>query len=124
MTRERPSTSELRVALARLLAQTEFLQALGREKFVGGDIEASVHQLAASHLVVQFAAVLDDVPEDVRSLLSELPWAQVKGMRNRLAHGYSDLDGSLLWQVIAVDMPDFTRKIMQTLGAGGDTSAQ
>jgi uncharacterized protein with HEPN domain len=30
----------------------------------------------------------------------EIPWAQMRGMRNRMAHGYFDIDLYIVWQTV------------------------
>jgi uncharacterized protein with HEPN domain len=34
----------------------------------------------------------------------ELPWAQMVAMRNRIVHGYDDVDPDILWRVATEDV--------------------
>lgn len=34
----------------------------------------------------------------------EIPWAAVKGMRNRIAHGYFDINSDLVWDTVTNDL--------------------
>ena len=34
-----------------------------------------------------------------------LPWAQMRGMRNRIAHGYFDIDLDIVWQTLTTAIP-------------------
>jgi uncharacterized protein with HEPN domain len=43
-------------------------------------------------------------PEFVASNNS-LPWAQMRGMRNRIAHGYFDIDLDIVWQTLTTAIP-------------------
>ena len=43
-------------------------------------------------------------PED-RTLYPDIPWPQIVGLRNRLIHGYDDVDLDILWQIITQDLP-------------------
>ena len=36
---------------------------------------------------------------------AEIPWGQISGLRNRLAHGYDSINFDILWQVLTVDLP-------------------
>lgn len=36
---------------------------------------------------------------------SDIPWHEVMGMRNRIAHGYFDINSDLVWDVIRNDLP-------------------
>lgn len=33
-------------------------------------------------------------------LKPEIPWKQIKGMRDHIAHGYFDIDVEMIWQVV------------------------
>ena len=37
------------------------------------------------------------VPADERALYSGIPWVQIVGLRNRLIHGYDNVDFDILW---------------------------
>jgi len=42
---------------------------------------------------------------ETKQELSNIPWARVAGLRDRLAHGYFDLDLPRLWLIIQNDLP-------------------
>jgi uncharacterized protein with HEPN domain len=46
----------------------------------------------------------------------EIPWRQIVGMRNRIVHGYDQVDFDILWAVIRSDLPPL---IVQLKGAIG-----
>ena len=35
----------------------------------------------------------------------EIPWRQIKDMRNHIAHGYFDINTDLVWDVVKNDLP-------------------
>src|SRR5205085_9273142 len=37
--------------------------------------------------------------------LTEIPWAQIIALRNRLVHGYDAIDLDILWQILTADLP-------------------
>lgn len=39
----------------------------------------------------------------------EIPWAQMRGMRNRMAHGYFDVDLNIVWDTVQSSLPDLER---------------
>jgi uncharacterized protein with HEPN domain len=45
------------------------------------------------------------VSEKFRSAHPEIPWRQMAGMRDRLIHGYGDVDWSKVWTVAAQELP-------------------
>jgi uncharacterized protein with HEPN domain len=40
---------------------------------------------------------------------SEIPWAQMRGMRNRMAHGYFDIDLNIVWDTVKSSLPELER---------------
>jgi uncharacterized protein with HEPN domain len=47
------------------------------------------------------------LPDDVKNNSPHIPWALIKGMRNRLIHEYFGTDLPLVWNVIKNDLPGF-----------------
>jgi len=45
------------------------------------------------------------VPQPERALYPDLPWAQMVSLRNRLIHGYDEVDFEILWQIVKQDLP-------------------
>ena len=45
------------------------------------------------------------VPEDQRARIPNIPWPQIVGLRNRLIHGYDEVDFDILWQIVSSDLP-------------------
>ena len=35
----------------------------------------------------------------------EIPWKRIAGTRNRLIHGYFDIDFDILWQIVTTQLP-------------------
>jgi uncharacterized protein with HEPN domain len=50
--------------------------------------------------------------DDVRAQYPEVPWAQMAGLRNRLAHEYDAVDMESVWLTVARDLP----AILELLG--------
>jgi len=46
------------------------------------------------------------VSADVRDSAPEVPWAAIVAMRNRLIHGYFDIDATLVWKTATEEIPD------------------
>ncbi|MDK9701752.1 MAG: DUF86 domain-containing protein [Sulfuritalea sp.] len=40
-----------------------------------------------------------------------LPWQQMRGMRNRMAHGYFDIDLDVVWETVQTSLPDLLRQL-------------
>ena len=46
---------------------------------------------------------------------SEVPWAQMRGMRNRIAHGYFDIDLDIVWETVRRAIPPLKGQIGELL---------
>jgi len=55
-----------------------------------------------------------NVPENIQEQFTEVPWYQMRGMRNVLIHEYFGLDDEVIWKTIQDDLP-FLKKTIQKL---------
>ena len=53
--------------------------------------------------------------ESTRSSHSELPWIQIIGLRNRLIHGYDEVDFDILWTILQEDLPPLVMELERAL---------
>ena len=49
-----------------------------------------------------------------------LPWSAMRGMRNRIAHGYFDIDMAIVWETVHRDLPSLIAQL--TILRGADSS--
>ena len=45
------------------------------------------------------------VSDEFREKHTEIPWIQIAGLRNRLIHGYDEVDFDILWYIVSLDLP-------------------
>ncbi len=45
------------------------------------------------------------LPDDVRVKYPEIPWKGMAGMRDRIIHGYDNVDYQIIWEVVKNDIP-------------------
>ena len=65
---------------------------------------------AASHIARLYPAYSDNHPE--------LPWKQMRGMRNRMAHGYFDINLEIVWETMCNDLPLLEATIRAVIDGG------
>jgi len=46
----------------------------------------------------------------------EIPWKQMRGMRNRMAHGYFEIDLEIVWDTIQTSLPDLECQLLNISG--------
>lgn len=49
---------------------------------------------------------LRHVRDDVRAAHPEVPWREIAGMRNWIAHDYFGVDRDLIWQTVTDEFPN------------------
>ncbi len=40
-----------------------------------------------------------------RDRAADIPWGDLSGLRNRIAHGYSRIDLRIVWRIVSTDLP-------------------
>jgi len=63
-------------------------------------------RLATKALIIDVATVVAQLPRTFKQGHPTVPWHQISGLRNRLAHSYHDLSSEILWATVALAIPD------------------
>ena len=54
--------------------------------------------------------IMDQYPE-FAAQHNEIPWRNMRGMRNRIAHGYFDIDLAVVWDTLRTALPPLKSKL-------------
>ncbi|OHB67919.1 MAG: hypothetical protein A2Y77_03530 [Planctomycetes bacterium RBG_13_62_9] len=73
-------------------------------------------QLALVRLVEIVGEAATQVSIEGQKRHSSIPWQVVRGMRNRLIHGYDKIDLDVLWDTIEHDLPPLIAELHRILG--------
>ncbi len=55
------------------------------------------------------------VPTDEREKYPGIPWSEIVGLRNRLIHGYDQVNFDLLWEIVQNDLPPLITELEKML---------
>lgn len=81
-----------------------FINGMDREAFVA-DLRTQRAVVMSLMIVGEAAArVLADY-SDFAEAHPDIPWRSIRGMRNRIAHGYFDADLGVVWQTVETELP-------------------
>lgn len=84
---------------------------LTKEKYMKSDII----QLAIDMCIFQLTELSVHIDDDFKIKHLDIPWAQIKGMRNIHAHEYDKIDRNIIWNTIENDMLDLKSKLLQII---------
>lgn len=94
---------DVRVYLADILENLrlaqKFAAGLSSPTELGADVSTLYAVVRALEIVGEAAR---HVPAEVRALAPDIPWSSMTGMRDRLIHGYREIDLDLLWRTATV----------------------
>ncbi len=81
--------------------------------------------LAITRLLEIIGEAAARVTQAVRDRYSQIPWSAIAGLRNRLIHGYDEVDFDVLWDVVQYDLPALVvelEKVLPTDSSGRNAS--
>ncbi len=66
----------------------------------------SVYRNAAAMCVLQIGELAKHLSDEYKQYTcGEIPWRQIQGLRNVVAHEYGNIDSDSLWETITEDIP-------------------
>ena len=66
--------------------------------------------LALVRLIEIFGEAANALSEAFREKHPDVPWRSIIGTRNRLIHGYFDVDLDIIWNIVSKDLPTLAGK--------------
>ena len=94
----------------------EFIAGLSLDAVRSDEMRA----LAVVRLLEIIGEAANVVSTEFRDANSEIPWPQIVGLRNRLIHGYTDVDWDVLWDIVTNDLPKLIDALQDLLGESPD----
>jgi uncharacterized protein with HEPN domain len=78
-----------------------FMHGVGQAGFLANDEKQS----AVFGQIVIIGEAANRLPRDFMDAHANVPWRKMIGMRNRVVHGYDEIDWYIVWQVAAHEVP-------------------
>lgn len=90
------------------------------QKFTNGktrhDLEHDrLLSLAIVHLLEIIGEAANKVTPDFRAKYSQIPWKSIVEMRNRLIHGYYDIDLDIVWKTVTNEIPPLYNSLAEII---------
>ena len=87
-----------------------FVDGLEKDVFLE---DKRTQQAVIMSLIIMGAAstkVMDDYAEFAQKH-SDIPWRSMRGMRNRIAHGYFDINLDVVWDTVQMEVPNLLKQL-------------
>jgi len=87
-----------------------FVDGMSKSDFLG---DKRTQQAVIMSLVIigEAATKLMDRYSGFMDRHAEIPWRSMRGMRNRVAHGYFEIDVEMVWETVQTALPDLLDKL-------------
>ena len=71
--------------------------------------------LALTRLLEIIGEAAKNVSAPTRALAPAVPWAEIAGTRDRIAHGYFDVNLDIVWEILTIDLPRLLPELNQLI---------
>ena len=93
-------------------------------ELIRGQVRADLDKDRKLNLaLVRLVEIVDEaaarVSVSTRQQAPQIPWQDIVGMRNRIIHGYDEVDFDILWDVVELHLPPLIEDLRQVLGNSG-----
>ncbi|QCP82606.1 DUF86 domain-containing protein [Alcaligenes faecalis] len=98
-----------------------FIEGLSKDDFLGD--KRTQQAVIMSLIIIGEAAtkVMDGYIEFAQTH-EQVPWRNMRGMRNRIAHGYFDVNLDVVWNTVQTALPELLQQLLAVRqDADGDT---
>jgi uncharacterized protein with HEPN domain len=75
--------------------------------------------IATIHLIEVIGEASRTISGSFQEKYPEVPWQSITGTRNRLAHGYIDIDLDVIWAIVTKDLPPLIKQLRRILKEEG-----
>jgi uncharacterized protein with HEPN domain len=93
------------------------------EKYIEGlNYEQFIRDEKTKDAVVRNLEIIGEaanqISKEIQQKFSNVPWAQIIAMRNRMIHGYFAIDYKIVWDLAKIDIPLLKKELELILQKG------
>ncbi len=72
-------------------------------------------QYACTMCIIQIGELTNRLSEEFKTAHKEIPWKAIRSMRNIHAHDYENVNPSVVWQTLTVDIPELRANLIKIM---------
>jgi uncharacterized protein with HEPN domain len=92
-----------------------FLKGMSKDEFLS-DTRTQRATIMCLVIIGEAAARIMDNYVEFVDANPAIPWRNMRGMRNRIAHGYFDVDLEVVWDTVQSAVPELSRRLEELRG--------
>ena len=109
------AAAPLRERLVHIIAATDQLNRMWTGKTLADFASDEVLAAASERFLERICEAAKHIPDSLKAVHGKIPWPQIRGLGNRLRHGYDAIDPELLWDVITTDLAPLKAAVVAML---------
>lgn len=92
-----------------------FVEGLSKEQFLA---DKRTQQAVVMSLIIigEASTKVMDRYAEFAAMHPKAPWRGMRGMRNRIVHGYFDIDVDLVWETVRTSLPELIEQLSDLRG--------
>ena len=72
-------------------------------------------QYSCNMCIIQIGELITRLSDDFKEEHREIPWHEIKAMRNLHTHDYEKVDFDTMWKTLIFDVPDLKNKLQKII---------
>ena len=107
------------VDLERFVTQAAELVSGGEDAYLDAGFDGQMRRAFGEQIVLHVATVAERFPESYRQAHGDVAWAQLRAMRNRIAHVDDSIDAIVVWRALVSRVPDLGERLLRSSEQSG-----
>lgn len=95
-----------------ILRIESYVNGVNKESF----LENLMMQDAVMHQIEIVGEASNDISDEFQEKYSDLPWMQMRAIRNKIVHDYRGINLNIIWETVQNDLPALREQVRNILG--------
>ena len=109
----------LAARLAHITEAINSLEGMWSDKLLKDYLTDPIRAAATERFLEKICEAAKHIPEEQKTHHSEVPWVEIRGLGNRLRHGYETIDPEVIWDIVCKDLGPLKAAVGKILQRAG-----